>query len=50
MDLSRERVRQIECQAKERMRKLFHRMRSIDAPARRPLRVAVAQRDAPASH
>ncbi len=37
MGLSRERVRQIECQAKERMRKAFHRLRSIDAPLRRPV-------------
>ena len=44
MGLSRERVRQIECQAKDRMRKLFNRRRSIDAPVRRPLRVATAQR------
>jgi RNA polymerase primary sigma factor len=36
MGLSRERVRQIECQATERMRKLFRRLRSIDAPARQP--------------
>ena len=36
MGLSRERVRQIECQAKERMRKAFQRLRSIDAPLRRP--------------
>jgi RNA polymerase primary sigma factor len=41
MGLSRERVRQIECQAKERMRKLFHRKRRIGAPPKRaypPLR------------
>jgi RNA polymerase primary sigma factor len=36
MGLSRERVRQIECQAKERMRKAFQRLRSIDAPLRKP--------------
>jgi len=36
MGLSRERVRQIECQAKERMRKAFDRLRSVDAPLRRP--------------
>jgi len=50
MGLSRERVRQIECQAKDRMRKLFNRMRSIDAPARRPLRVTVVAHDAQAGH
>jgi RNA polymerase primary sigma factor len=32
MGLSRERVRQIECQATERMRRIFRKMRSIDAP------------------
>jgi RNA polymerase primary sigma factor len=37
MGLSRERVRQIECQAKERMRKAFQRLRSVDAPLRRPV-------------
>ena len=36
MGLSRERVRQIECQAKERMRKLFHKLRAVDAPLRQP--------------
>ena len=43
MGLSRERVRQIECEAKDRMRRLFHKMRSIDAPPRPP-----ATRPAPA--
>jgi len=46
MGLSRERVRQIECQAKERMRKVFERMRSVDAPLRRP---ATAGRGAPSA-
>jgi len=50
MGLSRERVRQIECQAKDRMRKLFHRRRSIDAPARRPLRVTAAPVEVPVRH
>jgi RNA polymerase primary sigma factor len=50
MGLSRERVRQIECQAKERMRKLFNRRRSIDAPVRRPLRPAPARVGAEARH
>jgi len=36
MGLSRERVRQIECQAKERMRRLFDKLRSVDAPLRSP--------------
>lgn len=44
MGLSRERVRQIECQAKERMRKMFQKMRRIQPPGRgrtalRPVRV-----------
>jgi len=34
MSLSRERVRQIECQAKERMRRLFQKRRRIAMPAR----------------
>jgi len=50
MGLSRERVRQIECQAKERMRKLFNKMRSIDAPPRAPLRSGVPERDQRVSH
>lgn len=33
MGLSRERVRQIECQAKEKMRKVFGKMRAIKKPA-----------------
>jgi RNA polymerase primary sigma factor len=37
MGLSRERVRQVECQAKERMRKLFNRRRRVDAPPKSPL-------------
>jgi len=36
MNLSRERVRQIECQAKERMRKLFDKRRRVNASAKRP--------------
>ncbi len=35
MGISRERVRQIECQAKERLRKLFARKRMVSAPAKR---------------
>ena len=50
MGLSRERVRQIECQAKDRMRKLFHRRRSIDAPVRRPLRAAAVRVQEPVRH
>jgi len=33
MGLSRERVRQIECQAKEKMRKVFAKMRAVKKPA-----------------
>jgi RNA polymerase primary sigma factor len=36
MSISRERVRQIECQAKTRLRKLFTRKRLIGAPVKRP--------------
>jgi RNA polymerase primary sigma factor len=36
MGLSRERVRQIECQAKERMRRIFDKKRRIHARMRRP--------------
>ncbi len=36
MGLSRERVRQIECQGKERMRKLFDKRRRIHSDPRRP--------------
>jgi DNA-directed RNA polymerase sigma subunit (sigma70/sigma32) len=36
MGLSRERVRQIECQAKERMRRLFHKRRRINAQPKKP--------------
>jgi len=36
MGLSRERVRQIECQAKERMRRSFDRQRRINAQPKRP--------------
>ena len=35
MGLSRERVRQIECQAKERMRKAFNKRRRVHSPSRR---------------
>jgi RNA polymerase primary sigma factor len=37
MGISRERVRQIECQAKNRLRKIFARRRMVKAPAKRPL-------------
>lgn len=37
MGISRERVRQIECQAKSRLRKMFARKRMVTAPAKAPL-------------
>jgi len=36
MNISRERVRQIECQAKSRLRKIFARTRVVKAPPKRP--------------
>ena len=36
MDISRERVRQIECQAKERLRRIFARQRMVKSPSKRP--------------
>jgi RNA polymerase sigma factor (sigma-70 family) len=35
MNISRERVRQIECQAKTRLRKIFARKRTVKAPPKR---------------
>lgn len=40
MGISRERVRQIECQAKARLKKLFARKRMVQSPPRRPTRAA----------
>ncbi|HXV76199.1 MAG TPA: RNA polymerase sigma factor RpoD/SigA [Candidatus Polarisedimenticolaceae bacterium] len=39
MSISRERVRQIECQAKSRLRKIFARKRVVKAPPKRPFPV-----------
>jgi RNA polymerase sigma factor (sigma-70 family) len=39
MSVSRERVRQIECQAKNRLRKIFARKRLMKAPPKRPFPV-----------
>jgi RNA polymerase nonessential primary-like sigma factor len=36
MSISRERVRQIECQAKNRLRKLFARKKLVKSPPKRP--------------
>ena len=38
MDISRERVRQIECQAKSRLRKIFGRRLVVKAPPKSPFR------------
>jgi RNA polymerase primary sigma factor len=40
MSISRERVRQIECQAKNRLRKIFARKRVVKAPPKRPVPVS----------
>ena len=48
MGISRERVRQIECQAKSRLRKLFARMRMVKSPSRRPAAAGRMARRAPA--
>ncbi len=40
MGISRERVRQIECQAKARLRKMFARKRMVAAPSKRPYPVS----------
>ncbi len=37
MSISRERVRQIECQAKERLRKMFARRRLVKSPSKQPM-------------
>jgi RNA polymerase primary sigma factor len=44
MGISRERVRQIECQAKQRLKKLFARKRMVKSPPRRPSRAGRAAR------
>jgi RNA polymerase primary sigma factor len=40
MELSRERVRQIECQAKEKMRRIFNKARRVNFPVRKPVPAA----------
>jgi len=42
MGISRERVRQVECQAKGRLRKLFAKKRMVKAPPKKPLAVRAA--------
>jgi RNA polymerase primary sigma factor len=44
MKISRERVRQIECQAKSRLRKIFSKKRMVKAPPKRPFPVGRAAR------
>jgi RNA polymerase primary sigma factor len=45
MSISRERVRQIECQAKTRLRKIFARKRIVNSPSKRPIQMSrVAER------
>ena len=44
MSISRERVRQIECQAKNRLRKIFARKRMLKAPPKRPFPVGRVSR------
>ena len=50
MGISRERVRQIECQAKTRLRKLFARKRMVKSPAKQPFPVSRVPRRARLSH
>ena len=50
MGLSRERVRQIECQAKERMRKSFNRRRRVQSPSRAPHFTAAEMAACPTEH
>ncbi|MDH3626575.1 MAG: RNA polymerase sigma factor RpoD/SigA [Acidobacteriota bacterium] len=50
MSISRERVRQIECQAKTRLRKLFARTRLVRSPSRRPLPVRSIGRSPHVTH
>ncbi len=50
MSISRERVRQIECQAKNRLRKIFARKRVVRAPAKRPLPMSPVSKPSPLDH
>jgi RNA polymerase primary sigma factor len=50
MGISRERVRQIECQAKTRLRKLFTRKRMVKSPSKQPFPVSRIPRRARLSH
>lgn len=50
MCISRERVRQIECQAKGRLRKIFARKRMIKSPAKRPVAAEADARSQRSEH
>lgn len=50
MGISRERVRQIECQAKSRLRKLFARNRIVKSPSKRPYPVSRVSRRVRLTH
>jgi len=50
MGISRERVRQIECQAKSRLRKIFARSRMVKSPSKRPRPVTRVRRRADVDH
>lgn len=50
MNISRERVRQIECQAKGRLRKIFTRKRMIKSPSKQPLGQARVARGVRTDH
>ena len=47
MGISRERVRQVECQAKGRLRKLFAKKRMVNAPPKKPFPVRTVARTRP---
>ena len=50
MSISRERVRQIECQAKNRLRRLFARRRLMKSPSKRPINGSSASLDFAPGH
>lgn len=50
MGISRERVRQIECQAKARLRKMFARKRLVAAPSKQPYPVSRVSKKARIDH
>jgi RNA polymerase primary sigma factor len=50
MGISRERVRQVECQAKGRLRKLFAKKRMVKAPPKKPFAVRAAAKAQDVEH